>query len=349
MKKVIKSLLIFLLILISCSNANARKSDIPLTQYDMRYLINNDGEYLNTQISSDKKLGFIYYNDTNQNLTIFDIDSYETKNGYISGKSSHTEDTIGGNLNNFGFKGKINDREVNFESVKYSVSGAKIVEYSHISTKNLDEDSDIRTFEYRSSIFVLNNDEKLESIDKINSDINSYITNADLNDYSAIENIFSNYMYLNYVDWIDPEYMSDMVSYSYRYEIDYLSENIISINNFFYEYTGGIHGMYFTGHYVYSLSNGDRLEIEDILIDINDLSLLNKVKQKLLAKDDSEYYFDLENVSLKDNNFYITSKGLVFTWGIYEIAPYSSGEINVLMSIDEIKPYLKADYKNIFN
>ena len=111
---------------------------------------------------------------------------------------------------------------------------------------------------------------------------------------------------------------------------------------------GGAHGEYGNIHRVYSLSSGERLRIDNILIDVNDLDLLNKVKQKLLSIADEESYFDLEELSLQDNNFYITSKGLVFTWGIYEIAPYSTGKSEVLFSVDEITPYLKDEFKNIF-
>ena len=63
---------------------------------------------------------------------------------------------------------------------------------------------------------------------------------------------------------------------------------------------------------------------------------------------DKESYFNLDELSLENNNFYITSKGLTFTWGIYEIAPYAMGDSEVLFLTDEILPYLKDEYKSIF-
>ena len=87
----------------------------------------------------------------------------------------------------------------------------------------------------------------------------------------------------------------------------------------------------------------------DVFYVIYILYLYNyKVKEKLLSIADEESYFNLDALSLQENNFYITSKGLTFTWGIYEIAPYATGDSEVLFSIDEIMPYLKDEYKNIF-
>lgn len=41
------------------------------------------------------------------------------------------------------------------------------------------------------------------------------------------------------------------------------------------------------------------------------------------------------------NTFYITDDGIVFVYGQYQIAPYSSGVTEILVSWDEIGPYLK--------
>ena len=180
------------------------------------------------------------------------------------------------------------------------------------------------------------------------SDLSSQIEELALN-LEDIKNILSNNMLPFYNDWRpgEGEYGYNYYSIS-EYGIDYLSEKIASINKYFYEYTGGAHGLHGKIYKVYSLSNGERLKIEDILIDVNDLDLINKVKEKLLSNADEESYFNLDALSLQENNFYITSKGLTFTWGIYEIAPYATGDSEVLFSIDEIMPYLKDEYKNIF-
>ncbi|WP_288519483.1 DUF3298 and DUF4163 domain-containing protein [uncultured Brachyspira sp.] len=367
MKKIIFKIIILIMIsiiisiIISCSNENSgtKKENIQLSEnerleiFDIRYLTSENGEYLNVLLKENSKsvfVDYIFYENQSINTFIFDT---EINEGYISDEAvNYNKTTIEGNLSDAGFSGKIKGREVNFVNAKSPLSGAKVVRYTYtnISTTNASEE-DITTFEYSSSIFLFNNDKKSAIIDKINLDINSEITDAklDINKLSDIKNILSNNMLPFYNDWRpgEGEYGYNYYSIS-EYGIDYLSEKIASINKYFYEYTGGAHGLHGKIYKVYSLSNGERLKIEDILIDVNNLDLINKVKEKLLSIADEESYFNLDGLSLQENNFYITSKGLIFTWGIYEIAPYATGDSKVLFSIDEIMPYLKDEYKNIF-
>ena len=358
MKKIIFKIIILMTIsiIISFSNENAgtKKENIQLSEneklqvFDIRYLTSENGEYLNILLKENSKsvfVDYIFYTNQSINALIKDIFDTEINEGYIG------TNYIEGNLSDSGFSGKIYNREVNFVSAKSPFSGAKVVRYSYTVSPTNASEEDIKTFEYYSSIFLFNNDKKSAIIDKINLDINSEITNAklDINKLSDIKNILSNNMLPFYNDWRpgEGEYGYNYYSIS-EYGIDYLSEKIASINEYFYEYTGGAHGVHGKIYKVYSLSNGERLKIEDILIDVNDLDLINKVKEKLLSIADEESYFNLDALSLQENNFYITSKGLTFTWGIYEIAPYATGDSEVLFSIDEIMPYLKDEYKNIF-
>lgn len=358
MKKTIFKTIIFITIsiIISCAN---EKSEVRLAEnenlqiLDMRYLIADNGEYLNAVLEENSKKAFIDYKFyTNQSIGIFGFDT-EINDGYISAEAIHDNGTatITGNLSDAGFNGKIDDREINFVNANSPISSAKVVRYSYTNVypENASEE-DERTFEYYSSIFLFNNDKKLESIDKINLDINSDMTSdkLNINKLSDIKNILSNDMLSYHSDWVESEYPN--YASIFQYGIDYLSEKIASINRYYYLYIGGAHGVHGNIRKVYSLSDGKRLKIEDILIDVNDSNLINKVKEKLLSiKNRSEEdYFDLDEISLQENNFYITSKGLIFTWGIYEIAPYAMGYSEVLFSIDEITPYLKDEYKSIF-
>ena len=331
------------------SNVVLATSNERLEIFDIRYLTSENGEYLNILLKENSKsvfVDYIFYTNQSINALIKDIFDTEINEGYIG------TNYIEGNLSDSGFSGKIYNREVNFVNSKSPLSDAKIVRYTYtnISTTNASEE-DIKTFEYYSSIFLFNNDKKSAIIDKINLDINSEITSKKLyiNKLSDIKNILSNNMLPFYNDWRpgEGEYGYNYYSIS-EYGIDYLSEKIASINEYFYEYTGGAHGVHGKIYKVYSLSNGERLKIEDILIDVNNLDLIDKVKEKLLSIADEESYFNLDGLSLQENNFYITSKGLTFTWGIYEIAPYATGDSEVLFSIDEITPYLKDEYKSIF-
>ena len=340
--------------MISCSNENSEvrlSENEKLQVFDIRYLTSENGEYLNVLLKENSKsvfVDYIFY--TNQSIDAFTFDT-EINEGYIKAEAIDDYGTnyIEGNLSDAGFNGKIYDREVNFVSAKSPFSGAKVVRYSYTVSPTNASEEDIKTFEYYSSIFLFNNNKKSAIIDKINLDINSEITSEklDINKLSDIKNILSNNMLWFYNEWTGGEYMPHYYSIS-EYGIDYLSEKIASINKYFYEYTGGAHGVHEKIYKVYSLSDGERLKIEDILIDVNNLDLINKVKEKLLSIADEESYFNLDELSLQENNFYITSKGLTFTWGLYEIAPYAMGDSEVLFSIDEILPYLKDEYKKIF-
>lgn len=316
-KKIIKKIILIIISILAIA-ACSSKTEAQLNEnekmqiYDIRYLINDDGKYMMENIIIETNL-------LNSEM------KFESQN----------------------------NGEDNSKNAKSPVSGAKVIEYSYSNIAPVSYEEDAKIFEYSSSILLLNNDKKLASIDKINLSINSNMTSKklDLNKLSDIKNIISNYMSSDYNEWTEAQYTYNFASYS-QYGIDYLSENIASINNYNYLYTGGAHGMYGTMHEVYTLDNGEKLKIDDILINVNDLSLLNKVRQKLLSmanEDEGISYFNLDELSLQDNNFYITSNGLVFTWGIYEIAPYSMGESEVSFSKDEIMPYLKDEYKNIFD
>lgn len=376
MKKTIFKTIIFIIIsiIISCAN---EKSEIQLDEnenlqideneklevqldekeklqiYDMRYLIADNGEYLFIVTEENSKKAFINYTFyTNQSIDGFGFNT-EINDGYIGAKAPHDNGTatMTGNLSDAGFSGKIDGKEINFVNANSPLSGAKVVRYTYtnVAPENASEE-DEKTFEYYSSIFLFNNEKNLEIIDKINLDINSEITSdkLDINKLSDIKNILSNDMMPFYNEWADEnEYMYYYLSIS-EYAIDYLSEKIASINRYYYLYIGGAHGVHGNDRKVYSLSDGKRLKIEDILIDVNDSNLINKVKEKLLSIRNKEDYFNLDEISLQENNFYINSKGLVFTWGIYEIAPYAMGYSEVLFSIDEIMPYLKDEYKSIF-
>lgn len=369
MKTSLKIIICSLLVLASCSNSNNNQNsnniqaniDIPLTEneklynYEAVYLMSDNGEYVSSALTyNTNNLGTILYTDSNQNSITFNVERIgELDEGSISAVS-YDNNTLEGNLPSvsYPFNAKIDGKEIIFKSVKSPITGARIIEYSYTNVSA----NNNNIFEYKNSIFVLNNENNSEVIDKINLDINKefYITDAaSFNDLGSLlkkENVISNKMNASYDEWVNSDYIANTSEDLSQYGINYLSEKFISINRFIYEYTGGAHGTYATVYSVYSLENGNKLKIEDLITDLKNQDLLNLIKDKLLKIEgrDERSYFDLNELSLENNNFYITSNGLVFTWGIYEIGPYAIGETKVLMSAEEIKPYLKDEYKTIF-
>ncbi|WP_157153309.1 DUF3298 and DUF4163 domain-containing protein [Brachyspira murdochii] len=355
-----------LLLVVSCSNSNNKNNmqaniDIPLTEneklynYEVVYLMSDSGEYVSSALTyNTNNLGTIVYTDSNQNSITFNVERIgELDEGSISA-ISYDDKTLDGNLPNilYPFDAKIDGKEIIFNSVKSSVTGAKIIEYTYT---NISPNRN-NIFEYKNSIFVLNNENNSETINKINMDINkefSITDAASFNDLESLlkkENVISNKMNTYYDEWINSDYIANTSEDLSQYCINYLSEKFISINRFIYEYTGGAHGTYATVYSVYSLENGNKLKIEDFITDLSNPNLINLIKDKLLKIEgrDERSYFDLNELSLENNNFYITSNGLVLNWGLYEIGPYAIGETKVFISAEEIKPYLKDEYKTIF-
>lgn len=376
MKAIFLTALCTLFIFVSCGNSNNTKQETvtdnntaeitPLqlsenekaNNYDVVYLVSDTGEYINSEIAQNENgnFGVVYYRDINQNLNTFNVTKAgELDEGNISAVS-YDNKTLEGNFPSiaYPFVAKIDGTEMTFKAAKTPVTGAKIIEYtySNVSPKS----DDPRVFQFKTAIFALNNDSKSANIDKINLDINKDFGITDVSTFNdptkllTAQSLISNKMTPIYDEWVKSDYISHIENYSSQFGIDYLSEKVVSINQLVYEYTGGAHGNYATVNSVYSLENGNKLKIEDLIIDLKSANLIKLIVDKLVKIEgrDANSYFGLDEISLENNNFYLTSKGLVFTWGIYEIGPYAIGETRVLIPTEEIKPYLKDEYKTIF-
>ncbi len=378
MKAIFLTALCTLFIFVSCGNSNNTKQETvtdnntaeitPLqlsenekaNNYDVVYLVSDTGEYINSEIAQNENgnFGVIYYRDINQNLNTFNVTKAgELDEGNISAVS-YDNKTLEGNFPSiaYPFVAKIDGTEMTFKAAKTPVTGAKIIEYTYSNVSPESSTNGQRVFQFKTAIFALNNDSKSANIDKINLDINKDFGITDVSTFNdptkllTAQSLISNKMTAIYDEWVKSDYISHIENYSSQFGIDYLSEKVVSINQLVYEYTGGAHGNYATVNSVYSLENGNKLKIEDLIIDLKSANLIKLIVDKLVKIEgrDANSYFGLDEISLENNNFYLTSKGLVFTWGIYEIGPYAIGETRVLIPTEEIKPYLKDEYKTIF-
>lgn len=378
MKAIFLTALCTLFIFVSCGNSNNTKQETvtdnntaeitPLqlsenekaNNYDVVYLVSDTGEYINSEIAQNENgnFGVVYYKDINQNLNTFNVTKAgELDEGNISAVS-YDNKTLEGNFPSiaYPFVAKIDGTEMTFKAAKTPVTGAKIIEYTYSNVSPESSTNGQRVFQFKTAIFALNNDSKSANIDKINLDINKDFGITDVSTFNdptkllTAQSLISNKMTAIYDEWVKSDYISHIENYSSQFGIDYLSEKVVSINQLVYEYTGGAHGNYATVNSVYSLENGNKLKIEDLIIDLKSANLIKLIVDKLVKIEgrDANSYFGLDEISLENNNFYLTSKGLVFTWGIYEIGPYAIGETRVLIPTEEIKPYLKDEYKTIF-
>lgn len=103
---------------------------------------------------------------------------------------------------------------------------------------------------------------------------------------------------------------------------------------------GAAHGMYAT-HYINYSINGHRIVgLADLMKKGYEKPLLDMLREKL--SEEPDLVDDINAVTLP-STFRITPAGLKFMWGLYEIGPYSSGEIEVQLDTYEVIELLSRD------
>lgn len=96
---------------------------------------------------------------------------------------------------------------------------------------------------------------------------------------------------------------------------------------------GAAHGMYATHYVNYSIDGHGIVGLSDLMKKGYEKPLLALLKEKLAEQ--PELVDDMNAVTLP-SAFRITPAGLKFMWGLYEIGPYSSGEIEVSLYTYEL-------------
>lgn len=112
------------------------------------------------------------------------------------------------------------------------------------------------------------------------------------------------------------------------YDVHFLKPKLLSLTIDMYQFTGGAHGLTVRKAYNYNLETGKQLGYQDLFEDCDYKSIIiARVSEEIQRN--PEIYFDdaLETVKkfTDDQPFYITKKGIVVYYGLYEIAPYAAG------------------------
>lgn len=146
-------------------------------------------------------------------------------------------------------------------------------------------------------------------------------------------------------DWLQMDYLNSMLRYQQmrvahgvsseatqhdithpysvisQFEVKYNKDNYLSIVTKIYQYTGGAHGITAQIAMNRNLATGKKIQLDNQYYDLIIEEINRQVAQEPTIYFQSELpieYFDLEN-------FYLTDEGIVIFYGLYEIAPYSSG------------------------
>lgn len=110
--------------------------------------------------------------------------------------------------------------------------------------------------------------------------------------------------------------------------IDLLTPQLIVWKDYSYYYPyGAAHGMYSTIYLNFSIEKGKLLTLEDIFVAGYESALRSMIVAKL--KEQNVTLLTPENEINVPSDYRITNSGIEFIYGIYEIAPYSEGEIKV--------------------
>jgi hypothetical protein len=121
------------------------------------------------------------------------------------------------------------------------------------------------------------------------------------------------------------------------------SRHLQTYNVSYNEYTGGAHGMYSVVADVYDLTTGEIISEDDLFakgFQPGVTKLLAAALETYLADndDDPEMLFSAPE---PNGNFSVSDTHVTWIYNPYEIAPYAMGSIELSVSWNDLKPYLK--------
>jgi hypothetical protein len=121
---------------------------------------------------------------------------------------------------------------------------------------------------------------------------------------------------------------------------------ILSLEYFSYEFTGGAHGNYGAYYQVLDLEKKKVLTPDDIFKPAYKTALAPELEKSFrkafqMGEDESVEAMLLQKEIKPNNNFYITDKGVAFSYTPYEIGPYSLGQVTLFIPFKDIKSLLK--------
>ncbi len=125
---------------------------------------------------------------------------------------------------------------------------------------------------------------------------------------------------------------------------------VVTIEITEFAYTGGAHPNTRRRLVSFDVESGRLLGVDDVTTDLGTLASLAerrfRADRGLGPDDDLEaagFWFPEEGFTLPDN-LGITDDGIVFHWDAYEIAPYSTGPIDVTVSAEDLRPIVLKNY-----
>ncbi|PCG20314.1 DUF3298 domain-containing protein [Brachyspira sp. G79] len=317
--------------------------------------INSDSELIPNYKKIKVAFNYKNLNDINQfydKNSILDITNNKI---YAEAENGDSIESTYSNISSF----KMTSKSLNSSSKEINTtSSLKAAVYNYVSSdvSQTNEYGSASTFSYKDSIFLLIPDDtnKLEVYDKISFDINEGFNlnnlkrneNLEFEDKNgSISTLFENDMNDPYNEWLTNS--ADSYESSKSINITYFNDKTISIKRTSTLYLGGAHGVYNNYNLVYSLETGEKIEVTNLIKDFDDSELKNIIVGKLLSIDnrtEEDYLVPLDEITLADTSFYIYADGVHFVWPIYSITAYVLGETEIVLTFNEIRPFINEDY-----
>lgn len=127
-------------------------------------------------------------------------------------------------------------------------------------------------------------------------------------------------------------------------EVVFENEEIISLVVYYYQFTGGAHGLTTFEVYNVDVRNCRLLRLEDILVSEAESIIKNEIIAQIRSREE-RFFEDAEDKVRRDSiferSFLIKKEGLLIKYPSYEIAPYASGMPEFLIDWGKVERYLK--------
>ena len=133
-------------------------------------------------------------------------------------------------------------------------------------------------------------------------------------------------------------------------KIMFQNDSLLSYAVEYSDYTGGAHGSHRITYTNVDLINLVTISEEDIFVPnykkpLTDIIIKRLMIQNNVTVPDSLInlgFFDIDDIS-PNNNFWLSDKGIHYSYNQYEIAPYSSGVIDVNIPYEDLSAILKEN------
>lgn len=146
-------------------------------------------------------------------------------------------------------------------------------------------------------------------------------------------------------DWPDPTPDQAQWIIDGTYQVKFLNARFISVVFYFNNYFGSERGIINNVSFNYDVETGKQVSLADCIgakLDYRVISELCRIKL-FQTLDSGEEAMVLEGTDPLADNFdcwFLNERGLTFQFSQYQVAPYSAGMPEVVLSFDEFKPML---------